>query len=442
MIATGLLTFALPPFQSADELTHMMRAVQVADGVMVGKRIMVRDPDGTNKVNAGGDTDPALLHAYFPFHGIPFHAEVKVARAMWEPPMRWSDERVPGVFPNTAIYPPIFYLPGAAGVAIGRGLDLTVVQTLYLARALTGIVAVAVATIAIALAGAAAVWLFALMTLPMALSLVATPSQDAMLLSCAALGAALLLHLARSVPARAASMAWLTAALCLVTTARPPYAGLLLLPLVLGGVPLRWRLMGTAAIAVGVAAWSALVAVTALTIIGEFRSADPAAQVGLLLLDPLRVFDIAHVTIASHASQYLESFIGRLGWLDTPLPEWYRNAALAVLVAALLCVVLGQERAAIGATGRLLVLLSVLSACGAVFAIQYLTWTPVGSRVVEGVQGRYFLPLAMLAIIAAPGVGRRRLAGLRLALLGCVAVFPILSLAVVMRVLVLRYYLG
>lgn len=441
-LATGLLTFMLPPFQSADELTHMMRAAQIADGVLLGRRVVVRNPDGSSKITAGGDTDPALLLAYSPFYAVHFHPEVKVTRAMWDPPRRWGSERVPGVFPNTATYPPIFYLPGAAGVAIGRGLDLNVVQTLYLARALTGMVAVAVASAAIALAGAAAVWLFALMTLPMSLSLVATPSQDALLLSCAALGTALVLRLCRSAPRREASLAGLVATLCLVTTARPPYVGLLLLMFVPGGVTLRWRLTGVATIGACVAAWSGLVAATTLTVVGDFRGADPAAQLGLLLHDPLRIVAIAYATLTSHAPQYLESFIGRLGWLDTPLPEWYRTAALVVLGAALLCAVLGQPRAAVGAGGRVLVVLALLCACGAVFSIQYLTWTPVGSRLVEGVQGRYFLPLAMFAIVAVPSVGLGRLGGLRLALLGGVAAFPILSLAVVMRTLVLRYYLG
>ena len=52
-----------------------------------------------------------------------------------------------------ANYPPLFYLPSAAGILVGRELDLSVIYTLYLSRLFTGVVAVALGTLAIALAG-------------------------------------------------------------------------------------------------------------------------------------------------------------------------------------------------------------------------------------------------------------------------------------------------
>ncbi|BBC81624.1 DUF2142 domain-containing protein [Acetobacter orientalis] len=42
----------------------------------------------------------------------------------------------------------------------------------------------------------------------------------------------------------------------------------------------------------------------------------------------------------------------------------------------------------------------ILSTIFGIFTSLYLTWTPVGRPVIEGVQGRYFLPVVMLVALA------------------------------------------
>jgi uncharacterized membrane protein len=139
---------------------------------------------------------------------------------------------------------------------------------------------------------------------------------------------------------------------------------------------------------------------------------------------------------------YLETFIGRLGWLDTPLPHAYLGAATAILGLAALAALLGPRGERIGAVSRLVIVACVLLCTVGVFAIQYLTWTIPGHAVVDGIQGRYFLPLAMVAGVALPAVGAARRTWAHDALILAVALFPVVSLGVVMRAIVLRYYLG
>ena len=58
---------------------------------------------------------------------------------------------------------------------------------------------------------------------------------------------------------------------------------------------------------------------------------------------------------------------------------------------------------------RLGVLVLLVGVTGAMFGAQYLSWTPVGGGVVEGMQGRYLLPLLPLLILVVPpmpGIGR------------------------------------
>jgi uncharacterized membrane protein len=88
-----------------------------------------------------------------------------------------------------------------------------------------------------------------------------------------------------------------------------------------------------------------------------------------------------------------------LGWLDTPLPHTaHRIAGLSLLVAVALVLTRGPDvRSRLRVAAAPLLLLTA----GAVILAQYLSWTPVGAHAVEGVQGRYFLPVAACAATTA-----------------------------------------
>jgi len=74
---------------------------------------------------------------------------------------------------------------------------MTVVETLEVSRVMTVMAAVAVGAAAIACAGGAAVWIFMILTLSMSLSLIASSSQDGLLLACSALAGALVVRALR-----------------------------------------------------------------------------------------------------------------------------------------------------------------------------------------------------------------------------------------------------
>ena len=84
---------------------------------------------------------------------------------------------------------------------------------------------------------------------------------------------------------------------------------------------------------------------------------------------------------------------------------------------------------------------SVLLSTAGVFAIEYLTWTIPGGAIVEGVQGRYLLPILLVGT-GLLSLGRaKKCERLRQALIVLVAVFPVVSLAVTMNAVIWRYYL-
>jgi uncharacterized membrane protein len=341
------------------------------------------------------------------------------------------------------MYPPPLYLPSAAGIVIGRAAGRSVLDTLFISRLLTGLTAVALGALAIALAEGAAIWIFAVLTLPMSLSQIASVSQDALLLGCGALVGALLVSVLR----RAGPLPWprlvtLIGVLTLMAMARPPYAALSLLLLALPEMKWRWRVLSMAVVLGGVAGWLTLMAATGWANQSYYAGIDPFAQAAWLASNPLAVPRIAAATLTQYGEEYLVEFVGKLGWLDTGLPWEYHAAARVMLGLAAIVAMLGLTGARVGAGARLAVALGVLAAAGGVFGILYVTNTPLKDAVVEGVQGRYFLPIALAGAALLPAVGHRRWASHSHRLLLVVAAFPAVSIAMVMHAVVRRYYLG
>ena len=427
--ATGTLLVAptMPPFQNADEANHLFRADQISHLGLLARRL----PDGEQ----GGWIDAGLPRAAARFAEIPFHVDRKVSRGMYRPEA-WGG-LVPEGFPNTAIYPPSFYLPQAVALAAARAAHRTVLQGVLAARLATAAATILLGTAAIALAGGAGPWLFSLLLLPMSLSLTAAASQDAPLLGCTALAAAIAGRLRRQ-GSRAGLLA-ATLLLAMVGTARPPYAGFVLV-LLAAQAPLRVRLAAIVAALAAMLAWALLNGSHVVLPV------SPAAQARWLIEAPWRLFSILPATGRAHGPALLRSFIGEPGWLDVDLPRAYHVLACLILAAAFL---LGSGTGRRGLSWSASTprwrwtewagLAGILLAGMGVMLVQYLTWTPTGAPVIEGLQGRYFIPPALMlaALVRASPVA----SGWSAILCRLVLLFPALGLPVLMHALLQRYYL-
>ncbi|HYZ64373.1 MAG TPA: DUF2142 domain-containing protein, partial [Acetobacteraceae bacterium] len=334
----------------------------------------------------------------------------------------------------TAIYPPFFYAPSIVATWIGRAARFSVIHTLYLARLLTGLVCCALIAAALRTAlqagmAGAALLVFALATLPMSLALQSACSQDGLMLATAAFAACQFARL-RGVPGSRGFLA-MCVGLALVAMARAPYLPLALVPL---AAPVPWprRLAGAALVAGACLAWVAAAAIFTAIDFTPDRGANVGAQLRLLL-DPARDVALVARTIHELGANYVQQFVAGLGWVDVPFPRLFIVAACGVLGIALLPSLTWPGRASV------VVGLSVLLAAGAIVVLQYLTWTALGAHIIDGIQGRYFLPLAMVLAGLAMWRGHGRLGQ---ACAAIVMAFPAAAIGVTVRALVVRYYLG
>ncbi len=404
ILAAPMVVFfalAVPPMQTPDEPAHLFRADQIAHGEFVGTR---RDDDAS-----GGSVDPGFVRLavlFFPMISDPartmtledFHAARSIAL---------SGEPVFVSFVNTVQYGPLLYLPPAAALWLAHGVGLDALPAFHLARLFNAAAAVAAGFLALRLAGRGRFVLFVLLSTPMTLFLFASVSQDALMIA----GAALFVGLASRI----------------VGEERPPGAGealalvVLLTALAWGRLPnlmlgavfllpafgaLRWRgrtlriwpraaMMGAA---IGLAAlWGVHLDSVRVDLLPGV-SAD--RQIAALLADPAAIPRIAFWTFANHGTAYMAHVIGVLGWLEIVLPKTFYALALLGFLAALAAD--ATRPWPVGAVGRGAVAFGLLAGFGGVFLGLYLTWTPVGGPLVEGVQGRYLTPFLMGAGLVLP----------------------------------------
>jgi len=158
-------------------------------------------------------------------------------------------------------------------------------------------------------------------------------------------------------------------------------------------------------------------------------------QIDYLIAHPLALPRAMVENIAIQGAWLARTLVGIMGWLDTPMPSSYYWAAAAALAIA--CMAPGNSGAALrpGALAFATVALIVIALCGAL----YITWTPVAAPSINGLQGRYLLPVLPLLAWGVPGYGIRVRRWLEPAWWP-VLLFPLVTFAVMPWVIVERYY--
>ena len=409
------MMLVLTPLGSvADETAHFVRIAALAEGHVVGWRGTMTTPAGSQLAVTGIDADKAVLRA------LDWRAGG---------PVRWTpDDRFFAELGNIGTYLPFFYAPGALGYGIAKAAGASPVETAQAARLVSSLVflLLGVLTLRIAVRGHAV--LMATLSVPMTLSLGASLNQDGLFIATGALGAACM---TRVIAARAEDRTDVTALLgamgciALLALVKLPYfplAAVLVLPFGAGTgiVPVRElavRVGQAVLVVVPGAAWAAYgVARIALPYPrapyeagplwpgprpAPFTSTDPKAQMQVLLNPPTRLVTLPLVYLLTPiiALGLMVSGIGILGSLDVTLPRWLYLLWIAPF-AGIAWLWLRPAPRGLRGTARagirldLAVLLAAIVA--SVFAIvlsQYLTWTNVGDALIQGPQGRYFLPL-------------------------------------------------
>jgi uncharacterized membrane protein len=414
LLLGAIYAFYTPPFQVADEPAHFFRAYELTTGSCQDQRsarfpldmleLSRRFPDHLNELDAVDDLNARLA------------AAERAPRASTTVPVDLGGA--------TASYSCLTYIPAALGAAAALAFKAPMIAVLYAAR-LGNVIAFSVVALLVLLLlplGLRPVALL-IMAMPMSLAQAASSSQDA-IVNCLAL-------------LFVAYVAWLAWSPQRGVLSRRDIAGLIGFAVVLGQckldfvlIPLivlipreRWShgvraqlatLAGALVLGLGgLAAWQhfGVPPTTASATV----LLDHAANERFLLHQPGLVLQRFFATVQLDSWFYLDSFVGRLGWLNVELPTSMIVAYAIALVAA---AVMAPTPPALTPARRALCVALILAAIGATFLVFWIVGNPIvlamqfamGDGYFEGVQGRYFIPFALPLAFAIGGLlpmGRR-----------------------------------
>lgn len=127
-----------------------------------------------------------------------------------------------------------------------------------------------------------------------------------------------------------------------------------------------------------------------------------AAQAGYtvseLLTMPMAVIRLLYNTFWSLGDFYFVTMMGgSLGWLNIGVSGIWITTLFVILLLSVQTV--AKEKILFTIGKKALIGSVIIGVVGALMAVFLLTWTPVGSKEIQGVQGRYFLPVLPLALL-------------------------------------------
>lgn len=341
---------------------------------------------------------------------------------------------------TVAVYNPVSYLPQAIALFAGRVLGLSLYASVLLASALNFLLWLIAIRIAIKVSPIGKWLIVALNLLPMTVFLAPSISPDVLLISSVFLFFAYFFRLVKEkghitvrqllpLIALAILMAMLKQtyfilALAMVVfvrrfrTKRHALVGMLLSV----GLPL-----------LVVGAWMIVLAKLNFTI--EPWS-QPHIQESFILHHPLVVIKTAAKTILFNSDGAVWSFFGVLGWLSIPIPL---IAVVSLAIGLTLSAGLDEETLDLPFQHKFILASVLLMNIVLILGSLFVYWTAVGSKTLDGIQGRYFIPLAVFVAPLINGSYRISPKG-RTRVVLMMQFIMVASLAVTMGVLYRAYY--
>jgi uncharacterized membrane protein len=398
-----------PPFQVPDEPAHFYKSLHIAGGNLFPEnsdnQVGGYFPKGTNRIVALFYRGPQDSDYHIHLHDL---AEASKIRP--------DTSAVTFIqFPNTARILPVPYFPQAFGIMIGKLFFNSPLVWFYAGRLFNLLTWIGFIFFAIKIIPVHKWTMVLLALLPMHINLAASQSADAFTNAISFLGIAIFLRLIFSKDYMSwKSVFWMLLVLLLVSLSKNVYITIALLFFLIPKT--KFRAIGFYRIALLLLAFIAILGFLAgsfytskvyhlvdpgVSFFPHFADSVPPVdhlkQLRFILTNPMEYLFILTDSIRNQWRDLIYSGIGVLGWLNVPLPFWYYS----FMAVTVLCMAFfeSSENIAVNMKRKLLILSMVISTIILIYTISYLTWTPVGQNTIDGLQGRYFIPILPLVFL-------------------------------------------
>ncbi len=384
-----LLVFIIPNLQTPDAEAHFLKAYSLSEGHMAIHT--------ENARNSGGYVDANVLEYIRNTVMMRSDRNAKHNQKILNnvETLHFSNKRVYAEFPGSSYYIPLIYLPQTFTIKIGKLIDATIHNTYTTARIVNVLMTLAIIVYALKFLSFGREFVWAVLLLPMTLSQISGIGIDGIIYALSLLFLSLFTYaLDQKNPWKLGHimLSWFVLSLLIAT--RPSFFvfGFLLLAIAIYRKSYKdFFIMGV--FAIGVLLWT-LYALNHVVDHRIPREITTSEQLQLFVESPSIFFSVLKNTISDPniLISYFKMFVGVLGWLDTPLPAISYYVAIPFLFLALIASSSSNYSAPFFST-MLLCLILIASFIIIIFLL-WISWTPLSSSVVIGVQGRYFIPLA------------------------------------------------
>lgn len=398
-----LFVLLVPPFNNPDEPVHFFRVYQLSSmhlfSEKTSKGIATTIPSSyIRSVQDNLSTNGKQIN---------FHPDVKASPSRIIKTLGYDlhDSKKEVTYYSTAAsYAPTSYLPQVIVMSIDRLLHLSPVAMLYSVR-LAGLafyVAIIYSALKILPYRKWAVVFVAL--LPMSLAQSAAVTADSALIASMILLFSIILYAAHNKKVELSDKAKVGLAASVLIVGMSKQVFILITPVLFlvsatafgSKQARRLYIYGTLLITWLFAALWGLLNPALHASVSSAAAVDAHNRLITTLHYPVHLAVVLGNTFFSPKSNDLyTSFAGNFGWLDTPIPLW--TSALVIGVLAY-CLITEYDRLPRNKNKFYNPLL--LAICAALFvaicSAFYLYWTPIESRQILGLQGRYFIPLVLL----------------------------------------------
>jgi uncharacterized membrane protein len=408
----GLVFIAIiPPGWSPDEPQHYLRVQSLAHGNVFAD---IYHGEG-NAMYGGGplsENTDKFIYSYGGT-GSPNWKELRLHFPMTNNPGVFTDQKetsvqTPVVFSATSKNTPFVYLPYVIATWIGNSIGLPLLATFLLAK-IFGLVTLTVAFFyAIRLAPKGKWLIFTIGLLPTTIVQSAAITADTMTLGACVLFIAFVMREAFSkTPISRWSYAILFSlvmAIGLVKASYLPITALLIIIPMLRKEYRSIKLFGILSVILVICALPGLLWVkTALTIPDYYPgNVIPSEQAHHIITHPQDFIAVLLSTYFSDDQQLIHrGFFGSFIWDTTQLPLVFNFAGIAALLLALFITSPREKIRSSFTRSTKLIMWSIFLLLSALITYAlYIYYTPVGGTSANGIQGRYFLPFALLPLLA------------------------------------------
>ncbi len=320
-------------------------------------------------------------------------------------------------FPNTSLYSPVCYIPQTIGISIGRIFNLPILITAYLARLCNLICFTIIMYFAIKLIPFYKRALIFITLLPITLQEAASLSADSLTIAISIFFISYIMNLIflKNEKLHTKEYIILLATIMIVSLSKIVYVPLILLLVLIPSDRFkngRDKYRKLAFLVVITLLINLIWLGISSSHLSEIREGvNEKEQVKYIITNPIKYCKTLFKTICENFDFYINGISGQmLESYDITLAKGYTFGALILITA--ICVT-ENSIYKLNNKQKIIIMFTFLSIILLIFTALYIQWTPLKNTIVEGIQGRYFIPILMLLLIFICDIINKGSAGLK-----------------------------